>query len=41
LKHLYPNIFFTKIVEEFVKRKWSENSLEILPGKEGESLGQA
>jgi len=33
-KHFYQNTFSQKIFEEFLKRKYSENSLEILPGNE-------
>jgi len=40
LKHFYQNIFSQKRFEEFLKRKWNESDLEILPRKGGESLGQ-
>jgi len=41
LKHFYQNNFSQKIFEEFLKRKYSEISLEILLGKGDESFGQA
>jgi len=40
-KHFCKTTFFHKILEEFLKRKKKESDLEILPGKGGESLGQA
>jgi len=37
---LFIKTIFHKILEEFLKRKWSESDLEILPRKGGESLGR-